>query len=234
MQWCTDNEKHIEDDGVRTISKIILLWYNTLTGDKECRKGLLDLGWGERSCESWQSNIWSSVPRDSEPRMTVLAGTSSNLPDPTGGGGLIKFWTRDFSTFLTHHIRLLFSLCFPLKAEINTIKSLIIKHDCNAKRCKFMRLSHTFLAKIDKCHSLRHALAFSFWRRHNRKQRHPLLSAVGCRAFCCCWRNISWEQVLIISRQDSGYPGKEHILTQCYWHSLQATNDHRFAPISQR
>jgi hypothetical protein len=31
--------------------------------------------------EPWESKIWSWVPRDSEPRMTVLARPSSNFPD---------------------------------------------------------------------------------------------------------------------------------------------------------
>jgi hypothetical protein len=33
--------------------------------------------------ESWDSKIWSQVLRDSEPRMSVLVRTSSNLPNPT-------------------------------------------------------------------------------------------------------------------------------------------------------
>jgi hypothetical protein len=35
-----------------------------------------------RLTESRDSNIWSLVPRDFEPRKTVLARTSSNLLDP--------------------------------------------------------------------------------------------------------------------------------------------------------
>jgi hypothetical protein len=31
----------------------------------------------------WESKLWSWVPRDSEPRITVLVRTSSNLPDRT-------------------------------------------------------------------------------------------------------------------------------------------------------
>jgi hypothetical protein len=33
--------------------------------------------------ESWDSKIWSGVPHNSEPRITVLARTKSNLPDST-------------------------------------------------------------------------------------------------------------------------------------------------------
>jgi hypothetical protein len=166
--------------------------------------------------------------------MTALARTSSNLPDPAGWGGAYEILNQRLFNFPdSSHQNSAFSLYFPLKAEINTIKSLIIKHDCNAKRRKFMRLGHTFLTKIDKCHSLRHALAFSLWRRHNRKQPSP---AAKCGGLPCLLLLLEKYQL-----RTSPYHFRTGL--RISWErahldsmllALKDTNDDRLVPISQR
>jgi hypothetical protein len=84
----------------------------------------------------------------------VCAGEGQQqFTKPDRGRGPYEILNKRLFNFPdSSHRNSVFSLYFPLKAEINTIKSLIIKHDCNANRPIFMRFGHMFLAQIDKCH----------------------------------------------------------------------------------
>jgi hypothetical protein len=67
--------------------------------------------------QSRSSRIWSWVPRGSEPRMTVLARTSKNLPNPALGMQNFSKRTCKVSVF---QIRIHFSIRFLLIRKGNT------------------------------------------------------------------------------------------------------------------